>query len=69
MADEQLFKARPSLRFIRACRGAAPRTETRCAQGTLSGWSGDVPQRKRVVARLDAFRSLVSELKDKAPRE
>ena len=42
---------------------------TSSAQGTLSGWSGDVPQRKRVVARLDAFRTKVSELKDKAPRE
>jgi hypothetical protein len=45
------------------------RALTSGAQGTLAGWSGDVPQRKRVVARLDAFRSHVSELKDKAPRE
>lgn len=38
------------------------------AQGTLSGWSGEVGDRKRMVARLDAFRSHVSELKDAAPQ-
>ena len=41
------------------------------AQGTLSGWSGEVvppAQRKRLVGRLDALRSHVSELKEAAPQ-
>ena len=40
------------------------------AQGTLSGWSGEVvppAQRKRLTARLDALSSRVSELKEAAP--
>ena len=74
VADEEIFKARGSPCYhsrhhIMVVIELLRHDLTRGAQGTLSGWSGDVPQRKRVVARLDALRSHVSELKDKAPRE
>jgi hypothetical protein len=79
VSDEQLFKARATAHRSTSLHTSALQFATLTAassglltpaQGTLSGWSGDVVppgERKRLVARLDKMTLRIRALDD-APR-